>query len=256
MLTPHPITRHRGQRGMSIVELLVGVAVGLLIVGGAVKLFVDNLTNNRRLLVETRVNQDLRAAADLIARDLRRAGYWRNAVAGVSSDPAVPAALNPYRVVDGTTVANQVTYSYSKDNVDALDNATEGFGVRRGVDGATGRGVVQLRTANAWQTLTDPATLDIPTAADLSITPSATRIVELWDACPCLSELLCNGNQFADPNPETPGVTGIHFANRPRMAVRQYTLVLNGRAVSDARIRREVTETVRVRNDEVFGACP
>ena len=71
--------RHRGQRGLSIVELLIGLAIGLFIVGGAIKLFVDNLTNNRRLLLETRVNQDLRAAADLIARDLRRAGYWRNA---------------------------------------------------------------------------------------------------------------------------------------------------------------------------------
>lgn len=255
MLTSHRTISSRCQRGLSIVELLVGVAVGMLVVGGAVKLFVDNLTNNRRMLVETRVNQDLRAAADLIARDLRRAGYWRNAVAGVSSDPAVPAALNPYRVVDGTTVANQVTYSYSKDNVDTLDNATEGFGVRRGVDGATGRGVVQLRTANAWQTLTDPATLEIPTAADLSITPSAVRIVELWDSCSCLFEMTCTGNQFLLLDPTT-AAQGIHYANRPRMAIREYTVAINGRAVSDARVRRQIAETVRVRNDEVFGACP
>ena len=255
MLRSHQTARNQRQRGLSIVELLVGVAVGLLVVGGAVKLFVDNLTNNRRMLVETRVNQDLRAAADLIARDLRRASYWRNAVAGVSSDPAVTAVLNPYRVVDGTTVANQVTYSYSKDNVDTLDNTTEGFGVRRGVDGATGRGVVQLRTANAWQTLTDPATVDIPTAADLSITPSATRTVDLWDSCSCLFEMTCTGSQFLLIDPST-AAQGIHYANRPRLAIRQYTIVLNGSAVSDARVRREITETVRVRNDDVFGACP
>lgn len=255
MLTSISGDRHHGQRGLSIVELLVGVAVGLFIVGGAAKLFADNLSNSRRMLVETRINQDLRAAADLIVRDLRRAGYWRNAAAGVSSDPAVPAVVNPYRVVDATTVANQVTYSYSKDSIDTLDNATEGFGVRRGVDGATGRGVVQLRTANAWQTLTDPSTLEIPTAADLSITPSANRVVELWDSCACLFEMTCTGNQFLLLDPTT-AAQGIHYAGRPRMAIREYTVAITGRAVSDVRVRRQVAETVRVRNDEVFGACP
>jgi type IV pilus assembly protein PilW len=252
MLTPHPARRRTGQYGLSIVELLVGVAVGLFIVGGATKLLVDNLVNNRRMLVETRVNQDLRAAADLIVRDLRRAGYWRNAAAGVSSDPAVAAAINPYRAVAYNGGTGELTYSYAKDNVDTLDNTTEGFGVRRGVDGATGRGVIQLRTGNAWQTITDPGTLEIPTAGDLSITASATRTVELWDSCPCLAALGCTATQFTDPDP----TIGIHRANRPRMDIRQYTLVLNGRAVNDSRIRRQITETVRVRNDEVTGACP
>jgi Tfp pilus assembly protein PilW len=64
---------------MSIVELLVGVAVGLLIIGGATKLFVDYLVSTRRSLVETRVNQDLRAAADLIARDAPPIGKVRQA---------------------------------------------------------------------------------------------------------------------------------------------------------------------------------
>ena len=70
---------------------MVGVAVGLFVAGGAAKLFVDNLSNNRRMLVETRINQDLRAATDLIARDLRRAGYWRNA--HLQTPPPLTAAV-------------------------------------------------------------------------------------------------------------------------------------------------------------------
>jgi prepilin peptidase dependent protein B len=70
-----PSMRLRRQRGLSIIELMVGVAIGMFIIGGAIKLFVDMFGNNRRLLIETRVNQDLRATADIIARDLRRAGY-------------------------------------------------------------------------------------------------------------------------------------------------------------------------------------
>lgn len=249
MLMTRPNRLPSRQRGLSIVELLVGVAVGLFIIGGGVKLFVDNLTNNRRMLVETRVNQDLRAAADLIVRDLRRAGYWQNAQAGVEP----PGLLNPYRVVDDTTVANQISYSYAKDN-NNIRAATEEFGVKREVDGATGRGVIQMRTGGGWQTITDPGTLDIPVGG-LSIPASTIRNVEMWDSCTCLFERTCVQEQFLDPNPIT-GVTGVYFNNRPRLAVRQYTLVLSGSAATDARVVREIRQSVRVRNDEVVGVCP
>jgi type IV pilus assembly protein PilW len=64
------------QQGLSIVELMVGIAMGLFITAGAIKLFVDNLGSNRQLLLETRLNQELRTAADIVARALRRASYW------------------------------------------------------------------------------------------------------------------------------------------------------------------------------------
>ena len=86
----------RRQRGMSIIEMLVGVVVGLLVVAGASKLMIDSFGENRRLLLETRVNQDLRAAADLIARDIRRAGYWANAGSGVFSADGDEVPHNSY----------------------------------------------------------------------------------------------------------------------------------------------------------------
>jgi prepilin peptidase dependent protein B len=255
-----PTWRHRAQRGLSIVELMVGVAVGLFVVGGAAKLFVDNLSNNRRLLVETRINQDLRAAADLIARDLRRAGYWRNAHLGVSSDLLVPAIANAYSPVANPSTT-EVTYSYAKDGNNTVE-ATEGFGVRRAVDTTTGRGVLELQIANGtWQPITDPLTLDIPSTGSaattgLAITPvTPSRTAELWDACPCLGELTCTANQFKNPNPDT-GAKGIHFDNRPMLEIRQFTITVRGRSVTPPTISREITETVRVRNDAVAGACP
>ena len=129
--TAAPSRARTSQRGLSMVELMVGVVVGLFVVAGAVKLFTDYLGSNRNLLLQTRINQDLRAAADLIARDLRRGGYWRNATAGVSLDPLVPPLQNPYRTVAYNGGTGELTYSYAKDNVDALDAATEGFGVKQ-----------------------------------------------------------------------------------------------------------------------------
>jgi prepilin peptidase dependent protein B len=64
----------RQQQGLSLVELMVGIAIGLVIVAAALFALTHHLRANRSLLVEARLAQDLRTAADLITRDLRRAG--------------------------------------------------------------------------------------------------------------------------------------------------------------------------------------
>ena len=88
------------QRGLSMVELMVGIALGMFLVAGASTLFVNHLDNSRRLLLEARLNQDLRATADLITRDLRRAGYWGNALQGtVATGAGSTTVVNPYRSV-------------------------------------------------------------------------------------------------------------------------------------------------------------
>ncbi len=254
---PYARTFHRrhpqGQRGLSIIELMVGVAVGLFVAGGAAKLFVDNLTNNRRMLVETRINQDLRAATDLIARDLRRAGYWRNAHLQ-APDPLVTPVDNEYSPVNYVS-ATEATYTYAKDANNTVE-AAERFGIKRAVDATTGRGVLELQTADGnWQQITDPLTVDIPSTG-LDIAPvSPVRIAELWDACPCLGELTCNDNQFKNPNPTT-GAKGIYFDTRKRLEIRQFTITVRGQSTSPPTITREITETVRVRNDQIAGTCP
>ena len=62
----------RRARGLSIVELLVGIAVGLFVLAGATLLVSSQLSDNRQLMLETQVQQDLRASADLIARPTPR----------------------------------------------------------------------------------------------------------------------------------------------------------------------------------------
>jgi prepilin peptidase dependent protein B len=254
------IGRQRAQRGLSIVELMVGIAVGLFVVAGTTKLFVDYLINNRGLLLETRINQDLRAAADLVARDLRRASYWRNSEAGISDKLGVAPLDNPYKAVAYDTGTRVLTYSYSKDNVDGIDASLEAFGVKRVVDTATGKGVLQLQTAGGWQTITDPGSLDIPAGdAGLKITPTAPRVVPLYDECICIFELTCRKGQFENPDPG-PGVgagaKGTYFDTRPRVTIRQYLLNIRAQSSANPTIVREIREIVRVRNDLLEGTCP
>jgi prepilin peptidase dependent protein B len=209
------------QMGLSLVETMVGLTVGLFIVGGALKLFVDNLDSNRRLLVETRVNQDLRAAADLIARDLRRAGYWVSAASGVWQSAASAVTPNPRATI---TTGGEIVYEYDKDSTEVYN---AGF---RLLDGK-----IQLRTAaSTWQDVTDPSAM---TVTQLGVTP-VSRIIDLLPRCEVTT---CPAGSTTCP---------------PTLTIRQFNLTLQGRAVTDARVVRQIEETIRVRNDQFFGACP
>jgi prepilin peptidase dependent protein B len=230
-------SKRAAQRGLSIVELMIGTAIGLFVVGGALKLFVDLFDNNRRQLVEVRLNQDLRAAADIIARDLRRSGYWAGAGTGVSGTPQ----LNPFANTTETVLgANSVTYAYDRDNDGVLTGASERAGFQ-----LTGN-VIEMRVGNAWQPLTDPNTVQI---TNFSIQNSATgeRTVSRADFCRCVSS---TGPTRCDPAVVAAG------ANAPQVVMRWVDILIQGRATGDNTMTRQITESVRLRNDEVRGDCP
>jgi type IV pilus assembly protein PilW len=217
----------RPQRGLSLVELLISTAIGLVVVAGALGLFAGQIVDSRRLLLEARLQQDLRAAADVVARDLRRAGYWQAAPRG----PAASPRANPYRAIrpEGPAAAALASYSYSRD---AVENNTvdsnEHFGVRLSA------GAIQLLDGGGgWQQVTDPGTVQI---TRLAMSPS-TRSVSLGHLC-------------------APACTD-SSADCPRVRVRGLDVIVEGRSPGDPRVVREVREAVRVRNDDVpVVACP
>lgn len=222
-----------------MVELLVGVAIGLFILAGASALFVGNVTNSRRLLLESRINQDLRATMDLITRDLRRGAYWGNALAGtIATGSASITPTNPYAAVVATpsSTSGQILYSYSRDTVEnnTLDlNEVFGFKLNSGAIQMCLAGT-SSSTCNNWQTLTNT---DILTITAFTITPTETMI-DIRAAC-------------AKPCADTASTPTC-----PRMQVRSYNIVLSGTSTTDAAVNRTLSSQVRVRNDAMLGSCP
>jgi type IV pilus assembly protein PilW len=227
---PVKMSSRRLQRGLSIVELMVGVAVGLTIAAAATMMVASQLADTRRLLVETQIQQDLRATADQIARDLRRAGFWHGAYLGTSTGAgAGPIQTNPYRYTSpgDDVVTEEVTYTYAAPTV-AEDNAVtdpewRGFRLRSGVIES------QLGAGN-WQALTDATTLRV---TKFGVTRHAERV-----------ELACALACSAGPTPCP-----------PQLVVHRLTVDIAGEAVHDAAIRRSVRAEVRLRNDTVVGEC-
>ena len=229
----------RGQNahGLSLVELLVGIALSLLIAAAATTLLVDNLRENRKLLTDARVTQELRGAVDLIVRDVRRAGYWGAAATSGLPAPAATTASgsgsakpNPYAAIAPDTAASDaIALRYSQDGAtdnDTVDSAEQfGFRLRSGAIEA------QLGERN-WQALTDATTLVV---THLRIAPHVES-VELESAC----SLACAG---------TPSCTA------PLVRVRSLAIEIGARAATDAAVTRTARTTVRLRNDDVSAGC-
>ena len=212
-----PLMTHPArQRGLSLIELMIGVAIALFIVAGGSTLLVGHLRENRALLLDARLTQDLRTAADVITRDLRRAGYWGHA--GPWANPY--AALAP-----GAAASDAVSLRYSMDAAenDAVDS-NEQFGFRLRA------GAIELQLgAGNWQALTDATTLTVTT---FSVTPEV-QDVSLAAFCPSA----CTAGSC------------------PHQQVRSLAVVITAALASDARVTRTVRSNARVRGDALIGQC-
>jgi prepilin peptidase dependent protein B len=72
------------QQGFTLVELMVGLAVGLIVIGGSLAMFLSTLQSSNHTLKMSKLNQDLTAVMQLMVNEVRRAGY----TAERSSSPA------------------------------------------------------------------------------------------------------------------------------------------------------------------------
>ena len=62
-------------QGFTLVELLVGMALGLIVAAGAMAMFVSIARSTSTIVQTNRLQQELRSIALVMTRDIRRAGY-------------------------------------------------------------------------------------------------------------------------------------------------------------------------------------
>lgn len=212
-----PVSRARtGQTGLSLVELMIALALGLVVVAIALEASAAQLRESRQLLAEARLMQDLRTAADLVARTLRRAGHWNEAATQVGT-----GAVNPN--AEWQLAGDTFAVTHDRGASGRLDAA---FRLREGA--------LQMRMGDGhWQALTDTATSQVTA---FTLTPDVLSTV-LQGACtrPC-------------PPDDT--------ACPPRVETRRVHLQLEAQAARQPAVRRRLETTLSLRNDRVVGACP
>ena len=243
------------QRGLSLVELMVGITVGLIVAAGASMVAVNQINEHRRLTLETQIQQDLRVAADLIQQDLRRAGFRGNPENGVwapatnvgtlKQSEAVAATANVYAGItvptDDNLTDRVVSYSYAKKDVDGNFNtgseplSNEHFGVRWGRSAQALYLMLGKKDGQPnWQPITDPDSVKI---VDFSVELSS-QDVYLVDFCdrPCDKDVVGN--------------------TCPKQQVREIKFSIRGQATHDSKVVRTLSGVERVRADSLTGACP
>ncbi len=232
-MKPMTTSRAGQQAGVSLVELLIGITIGLFIVGASVTALLLHLRESRSLIAQSRLMQDLRATTDLMARDLRRVGYWGAADHGVWQREATNApgpAVNPYTALaTSASPVPTVTFRYSRDALenDLVDD-NEQFGYR------LRNGVLELQLGTSpWQAMTDITTMRV---TRFDITPTV-QLRSLAGSCTAP----CAASDTSCP---------------PQLHVRSLMLTLTAQGIGESTVERSVRTSVRLRNDTITGRCP
>lgn len=231
----------RHPHGLSLVEILVAIALGLMLVSAVATLLVSHIGEHRRMLAEVRLMQDLRAAADLVTRDLRRAGYWGRAEQAVAE--GTPPPPNPYSGVWPDAQAGATTalgYSYSRDDTeDGLASSNERFGFRLNarthvLEMRLGGAGINPDAGDSWQPLTDPNALLV---TQFAVT-NTQHSINLLEHCPSPA---CASGSTSCP---------------PRLHVSMLAVEIGATDPRDRSLTRVLRTQVRTRNDVLSGACP
>lgn len=206
----------RLQRGVTLIELMIGLVVGLIVIGAVSSFTVATLRAGNENVQSSRLTQDLRTAMTLVSREIRRSGYDSAAVERMGTGTA-PSNYTALTVSNGC-----LAYQYNR--------AGNQFRAIRISDGA-----LEMATATAaitdcngggnWTVITDPDVVAITGFA-----PTETREV--------FSTIV--GMNVVGADTEVLAGCG---------QVRNISIDITGSLVADASISRKIHEEIRVRAD-------
>jgi type IV pilus assembly protein PilW len=134
MSTASPGRCPRRQHGLSLIELMIAVVIGLILIGGLIQVYLSSKQSYNAQEQLARMQESGRFAMDLITRDLRRAGYTGGDVVALNSyDGSVPPPVPPAHDCGSTNEWGRMIGW----RVSGLNNANTGYACATGYLGGT-----------------------------------------------------------------------------------------------------------------------
>lgn len=251
---------HR-QRGVSLLELMIGIAVGLLVVASSLVIYLNGARGGTDSLRANRFNQDVREIMNIMVNDIRRAGYWADAAAGTANPYMLDA--NNIRIVGSC-----ILFSYDAvfDNAAVgVTNGADFFGYR--LNGGTLQmldNTVAAHNSTAatfcgnggtWVNLTDPGEITVTgltfsTAGSRCLTynpatydsANAATYPAPWTLPAGSTVSACDPTATGYPSP-APAATNVFIETR------EIQITLTAQHASEATYTRTINESVSVRNN-------
>lgn len=235
------------QFGVSVMEVLVSMSIGIVVTGSMITLLSNSLYNTSRIVQMNKLTEDLRLTMQMISRDVRRASYTANAIyclgnpdcstfGEISED--VGSVLTPGDITVSDT--NDCLWFLTDRDQDGDGTEDDAGGFRlRSVTVSASRNVGQIEmwvggpeadcdatTSDDWVAITDPNQIDI-TAFSVDDDLSYDEVL--------LSE-----------------VSGPVSTTTSTMRIRRIRMAISGELVNDDSISRTVRNSIRIRNNYWF----
>jgi prepilin peptidase dependent protein B len=223
------------QYGLTLMEMLVAMSISLVVSLAMVGLMANTLGTGTQTIGSARLTSELRAALQIMSRDLRRANYHANFMK-CFGDPDCRTILNngdgdASAYVKSITIAGNDCFFFWLDRNSDGDISNDGVGAFR-LGTVNGVGVIQMTTTLQsapdcdqdadWADITDPDVLNV-------------------------TEFLVGNSKSYDD--EGGGVS---------QTVDKIDMSITGELISnrDIDITRTVGDVIRVRNDVYASATP
>ena len=271
------------QKGMSIIELMISIALGLLILVAATAMTVKSLVMNTDTLASAKLNQDIDSVTQVMVNDIRRAGY--------SGGHFLFADNEDLNIVSSSCIL----YAYNANddppgspNLTLDDNEKFGFKLNGSEvemrTTCTGAGCATDCDAGTWVALTDDAVTTITNlnfhsskSKCISLTATANVVAEsntnnywvtdILDESLTVTQFPCMATTGAGLSTFTLDSTGVYVAsdffppqdNDRLNGVRLVNVEIAGRLTNDITVTKSQEVEINVRNDHVQCinfACP
>lgn len=210
---------HRSREGgFTLIELMIGLLIGLIVLSGATYIFVITVKSSRDVMYSARLNQELAAAVSIITGDIRRAGHW---VQNAGNSSPYGEIGNDFFVVS----ANCVLYNYDEDGNSSIE-ADEFRGVKllnSTLELKTSGTDMDDCTTGQWDPITDINFMTVTSAVFSDV--SSCTVDTVSAACP-----------------GTVGTSDV-------ASVRELSITISAQVNGDASWQKTVQETVKLRND-------
>lgn len=165
------------QRGLSLIEIMIGLAIGAIVLASAGTLFVSTLRTNLDAVQQQRFEQSVQVLVNTIAAEIRRAGFSDTTTnlpdvsgwtAGSHFYTNGTCALLTY-VNTALPVAKQQFFGYKLDTI---------TGVMYSYQADT---LVLCSDTTTWQAMTDPTQITISQAPSSALfsSPLNPKLVEI-----------------------------------------------------------------------------
>jgi type IV pilus assembly protein PilW len=227
----------KDQQGMTFIELLIALVLGLIVSAAALNIFMKNMDTQNDNIDLMRLNQDMRSIMDLMVRDIRRAGF-----ATTNPDENFDCLKsNPFNKMNLTNDGDSATclvFAYNMDNDLAANVCTIEDTDRAGFK--LSAGTIQMKVSGGSEASCDPGTWETISGSDITYAVTFTLNETEFDITEMYSDsdLVCSA---ADP---CRGCT----AGNQCLTSRDITISMTG--TLDDGTTQTIRENVRIRNDE------